>query len=79
MNTAYDTTGSSQTFAQIGTVGFSERFWSALREWRERRRVRAALSGLSDWELLDIGTTRGEIDYVASHRDSDPRGIQSAG
>jgi hypothetical protein len=33
------------------------------------------LSGLSDWELLDIGTTRGEIDYVASHRDIDPRGV----
>ncbi|QQO32496.1 DUF1127 domain-containing protein [Bradyrhizobium diazoefficiens] len=79
MNTAYDTTGSPRTFAQIGTVGFFERFWSALRERRERRRVHRALSGLSDWELLDIGTTRGEIDYVASHRDNDPRGIQSAG
>jgi hypothetical protein len=37
------------------------------------------LSGLSDWELLDIGTTRGEIDYVASHRDIDPRGILTQG
>jgi len=28
-------------------------------------------------ELMDIGTTRGEIDYVASHRGIDPRGIRS--
>jgi hypothetical protein len=27
---------------------------------------------------MDIGTTRGEIDYVASNRDIDPRGIRSA-
>jgi hypothetical protein len=38
----------------------------------------AALFGLSDRELIDIGTTRGEIDYVASHRDIDPRGVRSA-
>jgi hypothetical protein len=27
---------------------------------------------------MDIGTTRGEIDYVASNRSIDPRGIRSA-
>jgi len=32
------------------------------------------LSELSDRELMDIGTTRGEIDYVASNRIIDPRG-----
>jgi uncharacterized protein YjiS (DUF1127 family) len=37
--------------------------------------VRTALCDLSDWELKDIGTTRGEIDYVASNRGTDPRGI----
>jgi hypothetical protein len=26
---------------------------------------------------MDIGTTRGEIDYVASNRSFDPRGIRS--
>jgi hypothetical protein len=26
---------------------------------------------------MDIGTTRGEIDYVASNRDIDPLGIRS--
>ena len=33
---------------------------------------------LSDSELMDIGITRGEIDYVASNRAIDPRGIRSA-
>jgi uncharacterized protein YjiS (DUF1127 family) len=51
----------------------------AVREWRDRERLRATLSGLSDMELTDIGTTRGEIDYVASNRGTDPRGIGSAG
>jgi uncharacterized protein YjiS (DUF1127 family) len=75
MSTTYDTTGLPQTFAPIKPVGFFERFRVAFREWRERQRIHATLSGLSDWELLDIGTTRGEIDYVASHRDIDPRGV----
>jgi uncharacterized protein YjiS (DUF1127 family) len=78
MSTIYDTTGLPQTFASIKPVGFFERFRVAFREWRERQRIHATLSGLSDWELLDIGTTRGEIDYVASHRDIDPRGVLSA-
>src|SRR5258708_37159493 len=34
---------------------------------------------LSDRELMDIGTTRGEIDYVASNRGIDPRGIRRTG
>jgi len=42
-------------------------------EWRERQRIRAMLLDLSDWELHDIGISRGEIDYLASNRDIDPR------
>ncbi|WP_449381935.1 DUF1127 domain-containing protein [Bradyrhizobium sp. UFLA05-112] len=34
------------------------------------------MSDLSDRELVDIGITRGEIDYVASHRGIDPRGMR---
>ena len=45
-----------------------------LQEWRQRQRLRDRLSELSDRELMDIGTTRGEIDYVASNRITDPRG-----
>jgi uncharacterized protein YjiS (DUF1127 family) len=52
-------------------------YWDAFQERRERQRLRATLSNLSDAELMDIGTTRAEIDYVASHRAIDPRGIRS--
>ena len=48
---------------------------AAFLDWRERQRVRNRLQDLSDWELQDIGISRGEIDYFASNRDSDPRGI----
>ena len=51
--------------------------WDAFQERRERQKLRAALSDLSDRELMDIGTTRGEIDYIASHRGIDPRGTRS--
>jgi uncharacterized protein YjiS (DUF1127 family) len=43
----------------------------------KRQKLHAALSDLTDRELMDIGTTRGEIDYVLSNRDIDPRGIRS--
>ena len=54
-----------------------EAYWNAFQEWRKRQRLLANLSDLSDSELRDIGITRSEIDYVASHRESDPRGILS--
>ena len=50
----------------------------ALAERRQRQLLRARLSELSDREVLDIGTTRGEIDYVASNRAFDPRGVRFA-
>ena len=55
-----------------------ETYWNAFQEWRKRGKLRAELSHLTDSELADIGITRGEIDYVASHRDIDPRSIRSA-
>ncbi|MDA9435153.1 DUF1127 domain-containing protein [Bradyrhizobium sp. CCBAU 51627] len=58
-------------------ASFIWKYWDAYRERRERQKLRATLSNLSDAELMDIGTTRGEIDYVASHRSIDPRGIRS--
>jgi uncharacterized protein YjiS (DUF1127 family) len=78
MSTSYDTIRLARTSGSIKPVGFLERFWSALLDRLERQRVHAILSALSDHELLDIGTARGEIDYVASHRDIDPRGGLSA-
>jgi uncharacterized protein YjiS (DUF1127 family) len=54
-----------------------EKYWGAFLEWRKRQRLRTTLSDLSDRELTDIGTTRGEIDFVASNRLIDPRSIRS--
>jgi len=55
-----------------------EAYWNAFLEWRKRDKLRTQLCHLTDSELADIGITRGEIDYVASHRDVDPRSIRSA-
>jgi len=54
-----------------------EAYWNIFQEWRKRRRVLANLGDLSDRELMDIGITRGEIDYLASHRGRDARGVLS--
>ena len=43
-----------------------EAYWNAFQEWRKRRRLQSELCRLTDSELMDIGITRGEIDYVAS-------------
>jgi uncharacterized protein YjiS (DUF1127 family) len=52
--------------------------WAAFRQWRERDRLRNELYSLNDRELMDIGITRGEIDYFASNGGIDPRGIRTA-
>lgn len=54
-----------------------KRYWAAFQEHRNRRRLQTTLWNLSDRELTDMGTTRGEIDYVASNPDTDPRGVRS--
>jgi uncharacterized protein YjiS (DUF1127 family) len=80
MSTTYGATELRQTAASTRRASsLFKRYWAEFQERRERQRLRATLSDLSDEELMDIGTTRGEIDYVASHRDVDPRGIRSAG
>jgi uncharacterized protein YjiS (DUF1127 family) len=48
--------------------GFLTRYWRAYREWRWRRGPRITLWDLNDRELMDIGLTRGEIDYIMSER-----------
>lgn len=79
MSTIYGETGLRQKAASARRIsGLFLRFWAAFQEARERRSLRAKLSCLSDRELMDIGTTRGEINYVASNRSIDPRGIRSA-
>ena len=79
MSTTYDATWLRQTVASTRRVSsFFKRHWGAFQERRKRQRLLANLCDLSDRELMDIGTTRGEIDYVASNRGIDPRGVRSA-
>jgi uncharacterized protein YjiS (DUF1127 family) len=49
--------------------------WNALQERRKREKVRAALYILNGRDLHDIGIAHGDIEYVASHPEIDPRGI----
>jgi uncharacterized protein YjiS (DUF1127 family) len=55
--------------------GFIGECWNALQERRKRAKVRAALYGLNGRDLKDIGIAHGEIEFVASNSDIDPRGI----
>ena len=78
MSTTYGDTGLGQTAIATRRVSNIFRKWLiAYRQRRQRRRLQAALCNLSDRELMDIGTTRGEIDYVVSNSSIDPRGIRS--
>ena len=78
MSTAYNAAGLGQTTASTRRVySFLRSYWEAFQERRKRERLRADLSCLNDFELQDIGISRGEIDYVASNRSIDPRDIRS--
>ena len=80
MSTSYGATGLGQTAVSTRRVSsLLKTYWGAFQERRKCQRLRATLCDLSDRELMDIGTTRGEIDYIASNRGIDPRSIQSAG
>ena len=48
--------------------GLLERSWLAFQESRRRRRLRAILCDLNERQLMDIGLTPGDIDYIAAHR-----------
>jgi uncharacterized protein YjiS (DUF1127 family) len=80
MSTTYGATRLGHAAASTWRVSsFFKRYWSAFQDRRKRRRLQATLCNLSDRELMDIGTTRGEIDYVVANRAIDPRGTRSAG
>jgi uncharacterized protein YjiS (DUF1127 family) len=66
MNTTYSTTRLAQKTASTRRVfsAFKD-FWDAFQEWRKWERLRTDFCNLNDRELMDIGSTRGEIDYVA--------------
>jgi len=78
MSAIYSTTNATRTTAPTPRVSSAfKTFWAAFQEWRRWERLRVDLCNLSDREPMDIGITRGEIGYVASNRDTDPRGIRS--
>ncbi len=78
MSTIHGTAGLGPAIAKRQVYSPLETYWNAFQEWRKRERLRTQLCRLTDSELVDIGITRGEIDYVASNRGIDPRGIRSA-
>ena len=76
MTTADGVIGLERNTGSKGRVfGFLRRYWAAFqerrKERRKRQRERAELYRLNDWELMDIGMTRGEIEYVVSNRSFD--------
>ena len=77
MSTIHGTTELGPATAKRQVYSPLETYWHAFQEWRKRQRLRATLCDLSDRELMDIGTTRGEIDYVASNGPINPRGARS--
>ena len=78
MSTIQRTTELGPATAKRQVYSPLEACWNAFQEWRKRERVRTQLCRLTDSELLDIGITRGEIDYVASNRSIDPTGFRSS-
>jgi len=49
-------------------MGLFRRHWRAFQERRQHERLRATLADLADRELMDLGLTRGEIDYITPQR-----------
>ena len=72
MSTIQRTTELGPATAKRQVYSPLEAYWNAFQEWRKRERPRTQLCRLTDSELVDIGITRGEIDYVASNRGIDP-------
>jgi len=78
MSTIHGTTELGPATAKRQVYSPLETYWNAFQEWRKRKRLRTQLCRLTDSELVDIGITRGEIDYVVSNRSIDPTGFRSS-
>jgi uncharacterized protein YjiS (DUF1127 family) len=76
MSTIRGTTALGSVTAKRQVYSPLETYWN-LFQWRKRRRLLPKLHDLSDRELMDIGITRSEIDYLDSHRGCNPRGVLS--
>jgi uncharacterized protein YjiS (DUF1127 family) len=75
MSTIQGIAGPGPTTAKRQVYSPLEVYWIAFQEWRKRERQRVELCRLTDSELMDIGITRGEIDYIASNRSFDADGF----
>jgi uncharacterized protein YjiS (DUF1127 family) len=68
-NALSDKNAAGPTAASTRSVlGLLKQYWRAFRERRQGQSLRANLEDLSDRELMDIGLTRGEIDYITPER-----------
>ena len=57
-----------RTASTRSVLGLLKLYWRAFQQRRRRESLRAALSYLDDKQLMDIGLTRGEIDYLTPQR-----------
>jgi len=76
MSTIQGTTELRPATAKRQVYSPLEAYWNAFQEWRKREKLRTELCRLTDSELMDIGITRGEIDYVASNRSISPDSLR---
>jgi len=60
-----ETDGAASTSSVLSLLKL---YWRAFQERRRRESLRTALSCLDDKQLMDIGLTRGEIDYLNPQR-----------
>ena len=72
MSTIQDATGLRPANAKRQVYSPLEAYWNTFQAWRRREKLRAELCRLTDFELEDIGITRGEIDYIASNGSISP-------
>lgn len=78
MSTIHGTTEFGLATARRRYYSPLEAYWDAFCEWHKRERLRMQLCCLTDGELMDIGISRGEIDFVASNPSIDPTGFRSS-
>ena len=62
--TTYTTDRSASVM--VGAQDFFAQMIASVSHWNQARRTRAVLEKLSDYELEDIGLTRGDIDLIAA-------------
>ncbi len=61
------------------TTKFIDRLLAGLRRWNRGRATVRALNGLNDWQLKDIGISRGEISgFVETWLRAEPAPVRAA-